>query len=89
MDLCCVKLLRIFRQIAQIEHFSYAYFRVLFLACDGRRRGDPNEAPDVIIFSRDEKNISPTYISRVYIYIFFTKNILTSGVCEKGKKQLY
>ena len=24
------------------EHFSYAYFRVLFLACDGRRRGDPN-----------------------------------------------
>ena len=31
----------IFRQIAQIEHFSYAYFRVLFLACDGRRRGDP------------------------------------------------
>ena len=32
----------IFRQIAQIEHFSYAYFRVLFLACDGRRRGDPN-----------------------------------------------
>ena len=33
----------IFRQIAQIEHFSYAYFRVLFLACDGRRRGDPND----------------------------------------------
>ena len=32
----------IFRQIAQIEHFSYAYFRVLFLACDGRRRSDPN-----------------------------------------------
>ena len=42
LDLCCVTLLRIFRQIAQIEHFSYAYFRVLFLACDGRRRGDPN-----------------------------------------------
>ena len=34
----------IFRQIAQIEHFSYAYFRVLFLACDGRRRGDPNDS---------------------------------------------
>ena len=33
----------IFRQIAQIEHFSYAYFRVLFLACDGRRRGDSNK----------------------------------------------
>ena len=32
-----------FRQISQIEHFSYAYFRVLFLACDGRRRGDPND----------------------------------------------
>ena len=32
----------IFRQIAQIEHFSYAYFRVLFLACNGRRRRDPN-----------------------------------------------
>ena len=43
LDSCCVTLLRIFRQIAQIEHFSYAYFRVLFLACDGRRRGDPNE----------------------------------------------
>ena len=42
LDLCCVTLLRIFRQIAQIEHFSYAYFRVLFLARDGRRRGDPN-----------------------------------------------
>ena len=42
LDLCCVTLLRIFRQIAQIEHLSYAYFRVLFLACDGRRRGDPN-----------------------------------------------
>ena len=24
------------------NNFSYAYFRVLFLACDGRRRGDPN-----------------------------------------------
>ena len=45
LDLCCVTLLRIFRQIAQIEHFSYAYFRVLFLACDGRRRGDPNAFP--------------------------------------------
>ena len=33
----------IFRLIAQIEHFSYAYFRVVFLACDGRRRGDLNE----------------------------------------------
>ena len=42
MDLDFVTLLRTFRQIAQIEHFSYAYFRVLFLACDGRRRGDPN-----------------------------------------------
>ena len=31
-----------FRQKAQIEHFSYTYFRVLILACDGRRRGDPN-----------------------------------------------
>ena len=44
LDLCCVTLLRIFRQIAQIEHFSYAFFRVLFLACDGRRGGDPNES---------------------------------------------
>ena len=42
LDLCCVTLLRIFRQIAQIEHFSYAFFRDLFQACDGRRRGDPN-----------------------------------------------
>ena len=42
LDLCCVKPLRIFRQIAQIDHFSYAYFRVLFLASDGRGRGDPN-----------------------------------------------
>ena len=33
----------IFRQIAQIEYFSYAYFRALFLACNGRRRGDPND----------------------------------------------
>ena len=42
LDLCCVTPLRIFRQIAQIQHFLYAYFRVLFLACDGRRRGDTN-----------------------------------------------
>ena len=38
--LCCFILLRIFRQNAKIEHFSYAYLRVLFIACDGRRRGD-------------------------------------------------
>ena len=40
LDLCCVTLLRIFRQNAQIELFSYVYLRVLFLACDGKRRGD-------------------------------------------------
>ena len=39
LDLYSVTLLRIFRQIAEIEHYSYAYFRVLFLACDGRSRG--------------------------------------------------
>ena len=39
----------IFRQIAQIEHFSYAYSRVLFLACDGRRRGDPNGVQHVVV----------------------------------------
>ena len=32
----------IFRQIAQIEYFSYAYFRVLFLACERKRHGDAN-----------------------------------------------
>ena len=42
-EVCCVILLRIFRQIAQIEHFSYVNFRVLFLTCDGIRRGDPND----------------------------------------------
>ena len=25
----------------QIEHYSYAYIRVLFLPCDGKRREDP------------------------------------------------
>ena len=45
MDLCCVTVLQIICQIAQIEHFSYAYFRVLFLECDGRRRNDPNGRP--------------------------------------------
>ena len=51
MDLDFVTLLRTFRQIAQIEHFSYAYFRVLFLACDGRRRGDPNgSAPKTYLY---------------------------------------
>ena len=42
LDLCCVTLLRICRQIAQIEYFTYGNFRVLFLACDGRRQADPN-----------------------------------------------
>ena len=42
LDLYCVTLLQIVRQNAQIETFSYAYFRALFLACDRRRRGDPN-----------------------------------------------
>ena len=27
---------------SSIFHTMYAYFRVLFLACDGRRQGDPN-----------------------------------------------
>ena len=41
LDLYCVALLQIFCQNAQIEHlfiYSYGYLRVLFLACDGRRR---------------------------------------------------
>ena len=37
LDLYCVTLLQIFRQNAQIEHFSHAYHRVLFLACDGKK----------------------------------------------------
>ena len=40
LDLYCVTLLQIFCQNAQIEHYSYEYLRVLFLACDGRRRGN-------------------------------------------------
>ena len=41
----------IFRQIAQIGHFSYAYFRVLFLTCDGRRRGNPNGTCQIMVFA--------------------------------------
>ena len=43
LDLDCVTLLQIFRQNAQIEHYSYKYLLVFFLglACDGKMRGDP------------------------------------------------
>ena len=41
LDLYCVTLLQISRHEAQIEHYFYAYLRVLCIACDERRPGDP------------------------------------------------
>ena len=60
----------IFRQIAQIEHFSYAYSRVLFLACDGRRRGDPNDSSHYHVFIRFKWTL-PHSISSYTHYVYF------------------
>ena len=67
-DLYCVTLLQIFCTNAHIEHFhTLEYFRILFVACDGRRRGDLNVQNQ---FTRDRpKNSGQNMLLATWIVI--------------------